>query len=59
VRLGLDTRNQALAAARHQHINCPIEAAQHFTDCGAVTGRHQCDRVVRKVDGRKSATSAR
>src|SRR3984885_9244148 len=34
--LGLDTRNQALATARHQHIDELLHSREHLADGGAI-----------------------
>ena len=35
-RLGLDARNEAFAAARHDHIEIAVKPAEHFADRGAI-----------------------
>ena len=48
-RFGLDARDQALAAARHDHIDGAVQSAQQQAHRGAVTGRHQRDRSLRQT----------
>ena len=48
-RLGLHARDQALAAARHDHVDSAVEPLQQLADRGAVAGRHQRDRVLRQA----------
>ena len=50
-RLVLDAVDQALAAARHDHVDRAVEAGQHRADRGAVAGRHELDR--RRPAGRR------
>ena len=45
--LGLDAGDEALAAARHDHIEIAVEPAEHFADRRAVPYRHEADRGVR------------
>ena len=47
-RLLLHPRDQALAAARHDHVEIAGKALQHLADGGAVGGRHQLDRIFRQ-----------
>ena len=69
-RLGLHARDQALAAARHDHVDGAVEALQHQADRGAVARRHQRDRVLgqagvaqalgqRGMDGARRAVAVR
>ena len=46
-RLVLHARHEALAAARHDHVDVAVEARQHRADRRAVAGRHKVDRVGR------------
>ena len=48
-RLGLDARDEALAAARHDHVDRAVEPAEQQPDRGAVAGRHQRDRGFGQV----------
>ena len=48
-RLGLHARDQALAAARHDHVDAAVQAGQHLADRGAVARRHQLDRILRQA----------
>jgi len=43
-RLGLDPRDKASAAARHDHVDAAVHPAQEQPDRGAVARRHQRDR---------------
>ena len=43
-RLGLHARDEALAAARHDHVDGAVEAAEHEADGRAVDRRHELDR---------------
>ena len=43
-RLGFDAGDQALAAARHDHVDAAVQPAQQQADRRAVAGRHQGDR---------------
>ena len=52
-RLGLHARDQALAAARHDHVDGAVEPRQHQPDRGAVAGRHQLDRGLGQAGGRQ------
>ena len=45
----LHARDQALAAARHDHVDGAVEAGEHHPDRGAVARRHQLDRVRRQA----------
>ena len=56
-RLALDARDQALAAARHDHVDAAVEARQHLADGGAVARRHELDRVAGQA-GRAQALRA-
>ena len=47
-RLVLHARDQALAAARHDHVDIAVEPRQHLADGGAVAGRHELDRIGRQ-----------
>ncbi len=42
--LGLHAGDEALAAARHDHVDGAVEARQHVADGVAIGGRHQLDR---------------
>ena len=42
--LGLDAGDEALAAARHDHVEIAVEAAEHFADRRAVLDGHEGDR---------------
>ena len=42
-RLGLHPRDQAFAAARHDHVDGAVEAGQHGADGGAVAGGNELD----------------
>ena len=53
-RLFLHARHQALAAARHDHIDIAGETGQHFADRAAVAYRHQLDRIFRQLRDAKS-----
>ena len=48
-RLGLHARDEALAAARHDHVDEVGHAGEHLADRGAVGGRHQLDRGLRQA----------
>ncbi len=48
-RLGLHPRDQALAAARHDHVDGAVQAGEHGADGGAVAGRDQRDAILRQV----------
>ena len=48
-RLRLHARDQALAAARHDHVDVAVEAGEHLADRRAVARRHQLDRVFRQA----------
>ena len=48
-RLLLHARDEALAAARHDHVDIAVEARQHGADRRAVAGRHELDRVRRQA----------
>ena len=48
-RLHLDAADQALAAARHDHIDGAVEPGEHQPDGGAVAGRHHLDRFRRQA----------
>jgi len=50
-RLVLHAGNEALAAARHDHVEIAVEPAQHFADGGAVGNRHQLDRRLGQAGG--------
>ena len=43
-RFGFDARDEALAAARHDHVDAAVHARQHQADRRAVARRHQRDR---------------
>ena len=45
----LHARDQALAAARHDHVDGAVEAGEHHADRGAVARRHELDRVRRQA----------
>ena len=48
-RFGLDARDQALAAARHDHVDAAVQSGQQQADRGAVARRHQRDRGFRQT----------
>ena len=48
-RLRLHARHQALAAARHDHVDIAVEAGQHEADGGAVARLHDMDRGRRQA----------
>ena len=48
-RLRLHPRDEALAAARHDHVEGAVEAGQHGADGRAVAGRHQLNGVLRQA----------
>ena len=50
-RLGLHPPDQALAAARHQHVDRPVEPLQHHADGRPVAGRDDLDRILRQSGG--------
>ena len=50
-RLGLHTGDQALAAARHDHVDIAVEPGEHQADGGAVARRHQLYGVLGKIGG--------
>ena len=45
-RLRLDPRDQTLAAARHDHVDCAVEAREHHPHGGTIATRHQRDRSL-------------
>ena len=45
----LHPRHQALAAARHDHVDVVRHAREHVADRGAIGGRHQLDAGVRQA----------
>jgi hypothetical protein len=58
-RLALDARHEPFAAARHDHVDRPLEPAEHRSDCGAVGGRHELDRMFGQagdVEARRQAS---
>ena len=46
---GFDARDEAFAAARHDHIDAAVQSAQQQAHRGAVTGRHQRDGSLRQI----------
>ena len=48
-RFRLDARDQALAAARHDHVDTATQSSEHQPDRGAVARRHQRDRGFRQA----------
>ena len=56
-RLGLDARDQPLAAARHDHVDHAL-ARQHRADRGAIGGGDELDRVGGQPGRRQPATKA-
>ena len=47
-RLGLDARDEAFAAARHDHVDAAVQSAQQEPDRRTVARRHQRDRGFRQ-----------
>ena len=50
-RFRLDAADQALAAARDDHVDGAVEAGQHQANRGSVAARHQLDRGFRQTSG--------
>ncbi len=48
-RLGLHPRHQRLAAARHDHVQRPVQARQHHSDRLTVGVRHDGNRIGRQA----------
>ena len=58
-RLRLHARDQALAAARHDHVDRAVEAGEHHPDRGAVARRHERDRGLRQAGRAQGPRPAR
>ena len=57
-RFRLDAGDQALAAARHDHVDAAVQSGQQQADRGAVAGRHQRDRGLRQIGFAQSLRQA-
>ena len=57
-RLLLHAGDEPFPAARHDHVDGAVEAAQHGADSGAVGGRHELDRVLRQAGRAKARCEA-
>ncbi len=50
-RLGLHARDQAFAAARHQHVDVAVEASEHHADGGTVARGNELNGGFRQAGG--------
>ena len=48
-RFGLNARDQAFAAARHDHVEIAVEPGQHHANGRAVAGRDELDGSLRQI----------
>ena len=48
-RLGLHPGDEALAAARHDHVDCAVKTRKHQADRGAVACWDELDRILGQI----------